>query len=548
MKETIDQIPAPQIPGFEILERLGEGGMGVVYKARQVALDRWVSVKILRDELAQEPEYIKRFLREARMAGRLRHANIVSALDCGEAAGRYFMVMEFVEGKALDRHLRSRGTLPEAEALEIARKIAEALQYAWAHRIIHRDLKPQNVLLTTEGVPKVCDFGLCRDVRDLPHLTSLGLIHCTPEYSSPEQARGDKDIDVRADLYSLGVTLYEMLTGVLPFEAGDPATMIVLHAMDRPRPPIERNKAISAGANQLVLDLLEKAKEERPGSPAIVIERIQALLKQGRGGRQTSTSRTKVTRGWRSTSRTGARKRVTQPALAAIGLGAAAILLIAVGLLNAPRSGQEARRPKIVAPAEPPPPAELSADELRRRNLSRFLHAFEPGPDGSVNHWLVLGPILSLEDRGFDLPVIHQAEGDNPIPGLEFGRADGSMLRWIRYETATGLLDFAELEGWRDAGSSSLALAACWVECHEDVSVEIRFSSSGGYELQLDRRVLAASPGLKAAAGPLRQKIVLGKGWHSILVKAGRMEGKLALTLRIVTPEGNRLKGITVWQ
>jgi hypothetical protein len=229
-------------------------------------------------------------------------------------------------------------------------------------------------------------------------------------------------------------------------------------------------------------------------------------------------------------------------------LGAAAIILIAVGVLTSPRSGSEPRRPKIAAPAEPPPPAELSADELRRRNLSRFLHAFEPGPDGSVNHWLLLGPISNPEDRGFDSPVVHQAEGDNPIPGLEFARTDGSMVRWMRYEISSGLLNFSELEGWRDDASSSLALAACWVECREDVSVEIRFSSTGGYELQLDRRVLASAPRPKAAGEPLRQKIVLGKGWHSILVKASRLEGKLELQLRIVTPEGDRLKGITVWQ
>src|SRR5712671_2510940 len=155
MNPTDNPFPPPAIPGFEILECLGEGGMGVVYKARQVAMDRLVAIKILRDELAQEPEYIRRFLREARMAGRLRHAGIVSALDCGNAGGCYYMVMEYVEGQPLDRYLRLRGKLPEAEALAIARGIAEAIEYAWKHKIIHRDLKPQNVLLTGEGRPKV---------------------------------------------------------------------------------------------------------------------------------------------------------------------------------------------------------------------------------------------------------------------------------------------------------------------------------------------------------------------------------------------------------
>src|SRR5262249_50211811 len=160
----------PSIAGYTIIERLGEGGMGVVYKAKQIAMDRWVAIKVLRDELAQEPEYIRRFLKEARLAGRMRHAHIVSALDCGDASGRYYMIMEFVEGMPLDQSLRSRGPMPEAEALVIAGGVAEALQYAWAHQVVHRDLKPQNVLLAEDGLPKVCDFGLCRDVRDLPHL------------------------------------------------------------------------------------------------------------------------------------------------------------------------------------------------------------------------------------------------------------------------------------------------------------------------------------------------------------------------------------------
>ncbi|RPH41675.1 MAG: hypothetical protein EHM91_09965, partial [Planctomycetota bacterium] len=121
MNDPLQPAPAPSIPGFEILERLGEGGMGVVYRARQTAMDRVVALKVLRDELAREEEYLRRFLREARLAGRLRHANIVSALDCGNADGRFFMVMEFVEGEPLDRVLKRRGALPEAEALEIAR-------------------------------------------------------------------------------------------------------------------------------------------------------------------------------------------------------------------------------------------------------------------------------------------------------------------------------------------------------------------------------------------------------------------------------------------
>jgi serine/threonine-protein kinase len=530
---------APSIPGYPLTERLGEGGMGVVYKAKQIAMDRWVAIKILRDELAQEPEYIRRFLKEARLAGRLRHANIVSALDCGETSGRYYMVMEFVEGKPLDQYLKSRGPLPEAEALEIAGGVAEALQYAWAHSVIHRDLKPQNVLLTSDGRAKVCDFGLCRDVRDLPHLTSLGLIHCTPEYASPEQARGEKDIDVRSDLYSLGATLYEMLTGSIPFEAADAATMIVRHAMDRPRPPSERNRAVSPGANQLVLDLLEKAREERPASPAVVLDRIQGMLHPKAGA--STTSRTKVTRSWRTQRR--ARPVASAPPLVAIGVAAGAVILITALALAGRPEGRHGDAPRPRPPVEPP--AEIVPEELRRNNLARVLQSYEAGADGSVKHWLLLGPLLSADERGFDSPVARRAEGVDPIPGLEFARADGSMVRWMRHETATGLVDFGDILGWSKDASSVFALAATWIECKEDVSVEFRLETSGGYELQLDGRMLAAAPG--RSKGLLRQRIVLGKGWHSILIKVDRLDGRLTLQLHVVTPEGARLPGIRIW-
>jgi len=551
LTKTFDPAQGPAIPGFQILARLGEGGMGVVFKARQVALDRWVAVKILRDELQQEPEYIKRFFKEARLAGRLHHANIVGALDCGTTAdGRSFMVMEYVEGQPLDRLLKSRGALPEPEALYIARGIAEALQYAWFHHIIHRDLKPQNVLMTKEGLPKVSDFGLCRDIRDLPHLTSLGLIHCTPEYSSPEQARGDKDIDVRADLYSLGVTLYELLTGKLPFEATDAATMIVRHAMDRPRPPRDRNPSISEHANQLVLDLLEKAKEERPSAPAMVIDRLKAASSSPRSSSGHSTRR--ITRAWRTTQR--------RPATAAPGpslVAAVAILVAGIILLGALafRGGSEPRPPEVVrtrpAPAARPVAlvdVNVTPEELRQQNLARFLRAFESGHDGSVNHWLVLGPLMGSEDRSLDSPVARQAEATDPIPGVEFARTDGVMARWMRFESGRGTLDLSEAIGIRDDAGACLALAACWIELPENKSVEIRFSATGGYEFQLDRRVLAAAPSRsKGAVEPFRQKIVLGKGWHSILVKADRLEGRMTLQLRVVTPEGERLPGMRVW-
>src|SRR5262245_38194255 len=146
------------IPGYEILERLGKGGMGAVLKARQVSLDRLVALKLLKPELSRDPEYVQRFLIEARTAGKLRHLNIVSAPDGGSVKDLRFMVMELVEGRSLEAVLKERAMLDERVALEIIKQVAEGLEYAWKHGIIHRDIKPQNILMTPEGVAKICDL------------------------------------------------------------------------------------------------------------------------------------------------------------------------------------------------------------------------------------------------------------------------------------------------------------------------------------------------------------------------------------------------------
>lgn len=270
------------IPGYHLLEFLGGGGMGAVYKARQIGLDRLVAVKLLRPGLAEEPEFVNRFLTEARTAGKLRHENIVSALDCGIASGFRFMVMEFVDGEPLDETIRRRGRLPEAEALELARQAAEGLQYAWSHRVIHRDVKPQNVLVTPEGVAKICDLGLCRDIRADVHLTTTGYINCTPTHASPEQARGEKDLDCRTDVYSLGVTLYQMVTGALPFEGQSPGDLLIKHATERPAAPKQKNPALSDAASELILKMLEKDRRNRPATPGEVAAALKAMLSRER--------------------------------------------------------------------------------------------------------------------------------------------------------------------------------------------------------------------------------------------------------------------------
>ncbi len=332
--------PAPAIPGFESVSLLGRGGMGEVWKARQKGIDRWVALKILHPHFSQDEEYVRRFQREARTVGKLSHENIVRAYDCGEADGRNYLVMEFVQGEPLDGILARQGVLPEREALAIVRAIAQALQYAWEHRIIHRDIKPQNILMTPEGVPKLCDLGLSRDVTESTRLTQTGAIACTPAYASPEQAQGETRIDTRSDLYSMGVLLYELVTGTLPFQSSSAAALLVKHVSEKPAPPVSRNPALTPGANRLILDMLEKLPARRPTDPGAVVGRIDALL-SGQGEPDARLSRSAATRRRKAAGRAPSRA----PALAlAGGIAAAVLVLLAVALSGRPS-----------APRTPPP-------------------------------------------------------------------------------------------------------------------------------------------------------------------------------------------------
>lgn len=271
-------MPFPQIPGYEIDAILGSGGMGTVYKGRQVALDRTVAVKVLDPEFARDDDYVARFVKEARIAGRLRHQNVVGAIDCGIAAGNHYMIMEFVEGKSLDEIIKERGALDERVALEIVRQACEGLEYAWRHHIVHRDIKPRNILLTADGTAKICDLGLARAVQRDPSLTATGHVICTPAYASPEQARGRKDIDCRSDIYSLGVSFYELVTGSLPFRCDSPADYFLQHATAPRIPPSKRNPAVSDVVSALILEMLDPDPAGRPPTPKHVTDRIRLIL------------------------------------------------------------------------------------------------------------------------------------------------------------------------------------------------------------------------------------------------------------------------------
>lgn len=286
--ESVDPSVVDLVPGYRIERKLGSGGMGTVYLARQKALDRLVAIKVLSKELATDTGYVQRFLAEARSAARLSQENIVAAVDAGESKGSYYFVMEYVEGETLEEAIRREGALPERRALEIARQVAAGLAHAAKQGLIHRDIKPSNVILTPAGSAKICDFGLAREMHSDVRMTQAGMVHSSPAYASPEQCKGHSRLDARADMYSLGVTLFEMLTGQLPFKSGAPSALFVAHVTETPPSPRTVKPSVSQAASALVLRLLKKDPGQRFGDYPELLAEIDAVRT---GGRPTAQKR-----------------------------------------------------------------------------------------------------------------------------------------------------------------------------------------------------------------------------------------------------------------
>jgi len=252
---ALEEIPSPErlaaaFPQLEILELLGRGGMGYVFKARQLHLDRFVALKLLPERLARDPQFAERFSREARVLARLNHPGIVNIYDFGQAAGFYFLLMEYVDGVNLHQAMRA-GRFSPAAALGIVPKICEALQYAHEQGVLHRDIKPANILLDSRGRVKIADFGIAKlvgDKRPEFNLTATGAAVGTPQYMAPEQLEKPDSVDHRADIYSLGVVFYELLTGELP--------------IGRFAPPSQRTP-LDPRVDPVVMRALEKEREKR---------------------------------------------------------------------------------------------------------------------------------------------------------------------------------------------------------------------------------------------------------------------------------------------
>jgi formylglycine-generating enzyme required for sulfatase activity len=274
--------PKQIIGGFELMDKLGEGGMGAVYKAKQLSMDRMVALKVLPQALAQNDEFIERFMREARMAAKLDHINIIRGIDVGQDGNVYYFAMEFVKGKSIGDMLDEKGKLDEDEVIHIGIQVARALDHAWKEaKLIHRDIKPDNILITEKNVAKVADLGLARTTdQDSTMMTRTGVAMGTPHYISPEQARGERDIDVRTDIYSLGATFYHMLAGQTPFSGTTAAAVITKHLMEPLAPVHSINPKISEKLSRIIWKMMQKDRAARYATPAELLVDLE-LVAQG---------------------------------------------------------------------------------------------------------------------------------------------------------------------------------------------------------------------------------------------------------------------------
>jgi len=264
---------------YKVLEKIGGGGMSVVWKGYDLVLDRYVALKVLRPEMSEDEDFIRRFRREAKAAAGLSHPNIVSIYDVGEDQGLYFIVMELIEGETLRDRLRREGKLSLKEALSIAAEICEGLGHAHANKIIHRDVKPQNILITEQGHVKVADFGIARALGGVSTTSSNVVVGSAP-YLSPEQAQNGV-VSVRSDLYSLGVVVYEMLGGKPPFAGETPVAIALQHVEARVPSLKEINPEIPQPVEAFVQKALSKNPDQRFQSAEEMLLAIRSLLAMG---------------------------------------------------------------------------------------------------------------------------------------------------------------------------------------------------------------------------------------------------------------------------
>ncbi|MHC4477018.1 MAG: serine/threonine protein kinase [Planctomycetota bacterium] len=266
------------IGGYKILAKLGAGATATVYKAKHLALDRTVAIKVLSKRFSEKPEYVQRFYREGQAAARLNHINIVHTYDVGEDGGHHYLVMEYVEGKTLYDDLSAGKVFKEGEALEIIIQVAHALGHAHSQGLVHRDVQPKNIMIDAGGVVKLGDMGIAREIADVDAAQSeAGKTYGTPYYIAPEQIRGKVDTDGRADIYALGATFYHLITGQVPFMADNAQDVLRKHLTEQLTPPDHKNPSLSTAVSEVIEVMMAKRREDRYNDIAELLTDLEAV-------------------------------------------------------------------------------------------------------------------------------------------------------------------------------------------------------------------------------------------------------------------------------
>ncbi len=376
------------IKGFDLIEKVGEGGMASVWKARQISLDRTVAIKILSDHLAGDAADIERFHTEARAAAKLKHSGIVQVYDANAEGGMYYFVMEFVAGYTVGDWVRRKGRLSEKEALLVADCVAAALGYAWDQaRIVHCDIKPDNIMVDSDGTVKVADLGLARTISTMSAMVDSDEIIGTPAYCSPEQAQGKDDMDSRSDIYSLGATLYHMVTGKPLFDGHPQEAIMDMQVTATVADPFDEVPGVSKGVCWLLERMLCKDRQNRELSWSDVRRDIGRVnrgllplgntLPEGASTIQRSTHRCASTQAGAVRSK-GVKKDSTSPAIRVGAVAFVAILvLLSVVILYARHRRRELAPAPWVAGQKPAPDPQASSteDSVERRAREMYAHA-----------------------------------------------------------------------------------------------------------------------------------------------------------------------------
>lgn len=275
-KNTSDPNWLPENIGtYKILQIIGMGGMGVIYKALQESLNRVVALKVLPPQLCNNEECTRRFEIEAKAISLLQHQNIVNIYEYGSEGGYRFFAMQFVDGHNLSETIHNKKVMPISDIVDFSKQICRGLRYAHAQNVVHRDIKPHNILIDKENVVRLTDFGIAR-IFTMDNITLTGVTVGTPEYMSPEQAEGNQ-VDSQADIYSLGIVMYEMLTKKPPFVANNPIAIAYKHVHEMPVPPSIKRRDTPKRLELIVLKALKKKKADRYGSVAEMLEHLDSV-------------------------------------------------------------------------------------------------------------------------------------------------------------------------------------------------------------------------------------------------------------------------------